>query len=214
MMPPTSPPSATALPRRGSRATFCDEEMKEILAILILSAATVGSPADEATNGPASTPEDLGRRVAAALRMGSTDGVDPLLPPYEAAKPLLGFSMGDAARDETQLKRYHGRKMERMKDEIARFPKEFEKATTNRADQIVVVNVERQQRKGNTNFADVDITFSTTNAQYLMVLDECLCWSNHWYLFDLDWMGKQEIKTQNNTYGIRQPADGSPKPSR
>jgi len=82
--------------------------------------------------------------------------------------------------------------MGRVTEEVYSFPSEFAKATSFKADQIERVDVARQKEGSRTNWTDVEITFSVKDAKFLLTSDECLRFSNAWYLVDIDWMGRQK----------------------
>ena len=147
---------------------------------------------DGQTNSPAKTPEELGRRVAQAMIAGDTNSLAVLLPSYEAYLPMCRLNLGEGPYTEANLQKCYARWMGRLTEEIQAFPSEFAKATSFKADQIDRIDVARQKEGSRTNWTDVEVTFSVKDAQFLLNLDECLRFSNAWYVVDLDWMGKQK----------------------
>jgi len=148
--------------------------------------------AESSTNLPAKTPEELGRRAAEALISGDTNAVTILLPSYEAYLPICQLNLGETPATEPNLRLVHSRWMGRLMEEVSRFPSEFTKATHFEVNQIEVVDVSYQQESGRTNWADVDIVFKVKDQKFRITLDECLRFSNAWYIVDFDWGG--EIK--------------------
>ncbi len=147
---------------------------------------------DGQTNGPAQTPEELGKRVAQAMIAGDTNSLAVLIPSYEAYLPMCRLNLGEGPYTEANLQKYYARWLGRLTEEVQAFPSEFAKATSFKADQIDRVDVVRQKAGSRTNWTDVEVIFSVKDVKFLLNLDECLRFSNAWYLVDLDWMGRQE----------------------
>ena len=160
-----------------------------IVCILFVGNVLAG---DKQPSGPAQSPEELGKRVAQALIMADTNSATVLLPPYEAYLPVCRMNLGEAPPTEENLRECHSRWMGRLTEQITRFPSEFLKATSFRADQIDAFDVIPQQEGSRTNWRDVDIMFWVGNAAFRLSLDECLQFSNSWYLVDFDWGGRDE----------------------
>jgi hypothetical protein len=142
------------------------------------------------TEAPPSSPEELGKRVAQALLAGDTHGIASCLPSVVAYTPVMQAFAAEGHTSPDAMRAYHDREVKDMMELVAMFPREVEHNTGLSVADVrsTVVDV----CKTNSVFTDVILTFKTDHAAYKMRLDECMKYSNHWYVIDFDWMGREK----------------------
>ena len=163
--------------------------MKAALTLWAIMALANIVGAETQSNAPARTPEELGHRVAWALIKADTNGIDILIAPYEAFLPLYKIATN---YNEAIARQHYFKQMTELKSEVGSFPSEFTTATSSTVDQINGVDVLLQKSKTRTNWTDVEIVFKVNDLKFFLNLDECLCFSNAWYLTDLDSIRKEK----------------------
>ena len=141
-----------------------------------------------------STPAELGDRVAKALVAGNTNLIETCLPPADAYLRAFAMSATIDRPSDAEMQKYYQHVIDEMREVVQRFSSEVRKATNIRIADIRKTLVEVANT--NTPFTDVILTFQTDNSSFKMRLDECMQYSNHWYLIDFDWLGEEKNSEQ------------------
>jgi len=159
-----------------------------ILMALVACLASCGTMGQ--TKMPPSSPCELGDRVAKALVTGNTNLIEACLPPPDAYLRAFAMSATIDKPSDAEMQKYYEHMMNEMREYVHRFPTDVEKETKLRIAEIreTVVDVATT----NAPFTDVILTFRTGTSSFQMRLDECMQYSNQWYLIDFDWIGEEK----------------------
>ena len=141
-----------------------------------------------------SSPAELGDRVAQALLSGNTNLISTCLPPAEAYLKVFAMSSTIDRLSDEEMQKYYHRTMDKMIEYVGQFPTDVEKETNLRIADIRKTVVEIGKPDG--PLIDVMLTFQTDTSAFMMRLDACLQYNDHWYLIDFDWIGEEKNSEQ------------------
>jgi len=170
-------------------------KMKKHIPVLLVCSIAVACLAQQPSKAP-SSPAELGDRVAKALVAGNTNLIETCLPPSEAYLRVFAMAATIDKPSDAEMQKYYRHVIDDMREYVQRFPTDVEKETNLRIAEIreTVVDV----AKTNSPFTDVLLTFRTGTSSFKMRLDECMQYSNRWYLIDFDWGGEEENSEQSS----------------
>ena len=155
--------------------------MKTLLAIFCIFLVSAASAADSNTGQAAQTIEELGQRIAQSLIVADTNSLATLLPPYEAYFPVI-VNTGHISADE-DLHDYYNHVMDKLREEVQKFPSEFKKFSSFPADQIDGFQVD-VQLQDYPNWSRITGTFTIKDAKFPIITAKCIFFSNAWYVMD------------------------------
>ena len=141
-----------------------------------------------------SSPSKLGDRVARALLSGNTNLVETCIPSADAYLQRFERARTIDRPDDAEMQKYYQHMMNEMREYVQKFPTDVEKNTNLRIAEIRETIVE--VAKTNTPSTDIILIFKTDSSTFRMRLDECMQYSNHWYLIDFDWIGEEKNSEQ------------------